>query len=220
MLGNSPAQYVGQGGFKGVRTLGHVVTAFLILQIVFSLVLRIADTIGVIRYPTWTDPNAEYPPGAGTLVSIVLLCVFAQVILYITTAILFLVWSQRTTSNSRRSTNGDLDVTPGWAIGWWFVPIANLFKPLSMVQQNYKVAQRSSGPWRSRSSSGLVNAWWTFWVIFTIIDRVESQLVKQGADLGQGEIALNAVSGVIMITAAVLAIMVVQKISAMQHQTS
>jgi hypothetical protein len=38
------------------------------------------------------------------------------------------VWIYRANANAH-ALGGDLSVSPGWAVGWFFVPIACLFKP-------------------------------------------------------------------------------------------
>jgi hypothetical protein len=49
--------------------------------------------------------------------------------------------------------------TPGWAVAWWFVPLANLYDPYLVMR----------GLWRclggTPKRTAAVSAWWTAWVL-------------------------------------------------------
>ncbi|MEO8685001.1 MAG: DUF4328 domain-containing protein [Devosia sp.] len=73
------------------------------------------------------------------------------------TAILFLIWLYRQTSNVW-ARKGRQSITPGWAIGWWFVPIMWFFKPLEAVLNVY------DGVGAPQKDRWIVYLWWTlFW---------------------------------------------------------
>ena len=73
------------------------------------------------------------------------------------TGILFLIWLYRETSNLW-ATKGGQSITPGWAVGWWFVPIMWFFKPLEAVLNVY------DGVGAPQKDRWTVYLWWTlFW---------------------------------------------------------
>lgn len=53
----------------------------------------------------------------------------------------------------------DPGTTPGWAVAWWFVPLAHLYDPYLVVR----------GLWRclggSSKKRAAVSAWWTAWLL-------------------------------------------------------
>jgi hypothetical protein len=80
-------------------------------------------------------------------------------------AILVWVWLYRVVSNILAFGRHDFPFTPGWAIGWWFIPIASLWK----IPQIMSAAWRGSDPadlqdsWRSwhiNPSTPLIAVWW------------------------------------------------------------
>lgn len=47
-------------------------------------------------------------------------------LLMVATVIVWCVWQFRGQRNLVAAGRGGLRFTPGWAVGWWFIPIANL----------------------------------------------------------------------------------------------
>lgn len=66
--------------------------------------------------------------------------------------VLFLVWLYRATANLQLAQASPLAVSPGWAIGSFFVPFVNLYAPLKGLQQ---LRSQVGGPTESA-----VNTWW------------------------------------------------------------
>lgn len=65
----------------------------------------------------------------------------------------------------------DPGTTPGWAVAWWFIPLAHLFDPYLVVRG----LCRSLGG--HRSAKAAVTAWWTAWVLGGIAWIVEQYLL-------------------------------------------
>lgn len=61
-------------------------------------------------------------------------------IIYLVTAVLFLRWTYLANWNARILGAPDLKPSPGWAVGWYFVPIANLWKPFQALRQTFKAS--------------------------------------------------------------------------------
>lgn len=60
----------------------------------------------------------------------------------------------------------------GWKTWGWIVPFMNLFKPYQVLSEIYKVgvAERAEcEEWKKSSGSGVLLAWWVFWVITHMI---------------------------------------------------
>ena len=156
-----------------------------------------------------------------TAIQIMHIVAVASVVAYVVTSVAFLFWCHQTTGNSRLLTEHPLDVTAGWAVGWWFVPIANLFKPLAMIRQNYNLAVRRMDrtvPVRSGSTPELVGWWWAAWVICSIGSRVVSRLHQHEVMDSNIVAGLRYANSLCTIVVAILAIQVVQRISNGQHR--
>jgi hypothetical protein len=98
-------------------------------------------------------------------------------LILLVTGVFFLCWLHRSYRNLAELAVGDLRFTPGWAVGYWFVPVLNLFRPKQIVDDLWRAsAGPATGgePWRSRSSSGLVTLWWLAFVSSGIVVRLAS----------------------------------------------
>lgn len=70
----------------------------------------------------------------------------------------FMMWTFRAAHNLRALGALALKTTPGWAVGWYFVPIANLWKP---YQAGIEIWQASQSPFsiERRSAPAYLKAW-------------------------------------------------------------
>jgi hypothetical protein len=51
----------------------------------------------------------------------------------LTTGVFWFFWLHRAVANAR-ALGRPTEFTPGWAIGWWFVPLANVVRPYQIVR--------------------------------------------------------------------------------------
>lgn len=91
------------------------------------LALSLATALGnVFNAVGFIDFNGIELSPLSTAVAIVYLCSFATFVISI---VLVSLWIYRAHDNLRAAGVTDLEFTPGSSIGWFFVPIMNLFKP-------------------------------------------------------------------------------------------
>ena len=74
----------------------------------------------------------------------------------------FLVWQHRAHRNLRAASVEGLAFTPGWAVGWWFVPVANLVKPFQSVREPWK-ASSADPAWPEIRTWPVIGWWWGLW---------------------------------------------------------
>jgi len=92
----------------------------------------------------------------------------AEIVLVVVAAIPWLMWQFRGHELLRRrlATPG-LRITPGWAVGWWFVPFANLGKPAVAMAELWRASggeDETRGVWTTRRLPAVFAWWWGFWV--------------------------------------------------------
>ncbi len=56
------------------------------------------------------------------------------------TGMVWLVWQHRSQANLHAVPVRELEYTPGWAVGWWLIPFANLVKPFQTVRELWKAS--------------------------------------------------------------------------------
>ena len=74
------------------------------------------------------------------------------------------MWIYRAASNARGLGARGLHDSPGWAVGWYFIPVASLFRPFAAMEQLYKASFAPIG-WQSKPTPTLLRAWWAAWLI-------------------------------------------------------
>jgi len=125
------------------------------------------------------------------------------------TSIAFLAWLSRTVDNVPTLRAGRPLVTPQWAIGWWFVPFANLVKPYQIVRDLHDrlaTSISSGGGW-------IILAWWVSWVLGTVVSQIAIRLpVPTTPDPLSTLFSVQALGYGLALLGAILAIVVVLRI--------
>jgi len=182
-----------------------------------------AALIGTLR--SAGDPGAPYELGESLTEIMYVLITLLQVAIYIATAVAFLMWMHRAYRNLPALGARNLDTTPGWAVGYFFIPFANLVKPFQVVREIWHEsaptgeARESFGGVSPRAGTpALVGWWWALWIIANIAGRV-SERVDRAGTIESMLISTwaNIVSDGLFVIAAVLAILVVKRIDEMQE---
>ncbi len=138
----------------------------------------------------------------------------------IVTGIVFIIWFHRVRTNAEVFAPGADKLAHGWAIGAWFIPFANLWLP-------YRIAVTT---WGSSTPSGadggyrrfpltLVNLWWGTFVLSRILGWYGGMSYSRAESPGAVRDAATTmlVGDVIDIAGAVLAVLFIRKLTAMQH---
>ena len=68
----------------------------------------------------------------------------------------------------------NLKFKPGWAIGWYFIPFANLIMPYRSMKETYKASFKRDD-WESISVPYDIPIWWITWLITNILFNVSSR---------------------------------------------
>jgi hypothetical protein len=100
-----------------------------------------------------------------------------QALVQIATAVAFGMWTYRAYGNLPALGGRQLRMTPGWAVGSYFIPILNLFRPYQAVVEVWKVSDPAVGVTTQHSRSlaratPLLGLWWTLWLISGIYGRL------------------------------------------------
>jgi len=83
-------------------------------------------------------------------------------LVFVATVVVWCIWQHRAQANAVVLSGGGLRFTPGWAVGWWFIPIANLWKPFQAVRELWKASH--GGGWRTIGTWSLLGWWWATWL--------------------------------------------------------
>lgn len=61
--------------------------------------------------------------------------------------------------------------TPGWAVGWWFVPFASLVMPFLVVRDLWKASMPgfTGEDWKETSATPMLGLWWAAWLLSSFV---------------------------------------------------
>ncbi|MEU5254887.1 DUF4328 domain-containing protein [Streptomyces longwoodensis] len=93
-----------------------------------------------------------------------------------------------------------------WTVGAWFVPGVNFVVPRRFVLD---IGRASSLAWRENRDTALVNLWWAAWVAHALVLMLANRT-------DPGSMPLLVVAELLMITAAVLLVLVIERVTTLQ----
>lgn len=111
----------------------------------------------------------------------------ALLVVLLATIPAFIVWFHRLYTNLPALGATELRFTSGWAIGAWFVPFLNLWRPKQIADDIWRAsdpdADTVSGPhWRGRPVGGVVHVWWGLYLLSNLVNQavVRSSIDAEG----------------------------------------
>jgi hypothetical protein len=153
----------------------------------------------------------------------------SMIVVFVATVVAYLMWIHRAYANLTALGNPkeSLEYSPGWAVGGFFIPFANLVVPYRVVREIWTKSDPSirseqdfmfSGP----QTAGIIGLWWAFWLISNVANNIFYRFAGEARTpedfLLEGHISLGI--AVLDIIAAVLAIKVVRGIDRRQEERS
>lgn len=136
---------------------------------------------------------------------------------YFVTVIVFGMWIYRANRNVRGFGATGLTYTPGWAVGYYFIPFINLVRPYQAMQE---IWQASSNPsrWVSESTSPLLGVWWALWITANVLGQIVFRMSRNATSVEalQTVTLVSMFSSVADIGLTIAAISLVSQIIAMQ----
>src|SRR5262249_47302737 len=147
-----------------------------------------------------------------------------QLAVLIVTAVLFIRWFSRAYKNLRALGAYGLRYSAGWAIGAWFVPILNIWRPKQIANDIWRASDPSAPPeqgvsWRTRAVPPLLTFWWILWIASIYVGNQELRTAfseDTPENLQNGDY-IDIASAVLDIGAAALAIAVVVALTRRQQ---
>jgi hypothetical protein len=125
-------------------------------------------------------------------------------------AVAFLAWLSRTVEITPALGAGTPKDSPRWAIGWWFIPIAFLWKPYKVVRE---VWDRLAIPTRAAHGM-LVEAWWLAFILGVLVEVVANAMAATASTWGdiQSGFWVSFGAAALYVAAAVLGFLIVREI--------
>jgi len=210
----------GTAGRRAVVSMGA--NAFVLL------VVAVADVVVATGDRVWVVGSA-WSEGTGSTSDLIApplrWLATLEIAIGVIAAMCWLIWQTQATEN-QWATARPTEITPAWAVLWWFVPVAQMWKPAVAVRQ----LLRSSAPVGARGDAALVATWWTlflagavlrfvgfFVLLGTAFARLEygAAAALRASDVAPG-LWVSAVGAVVFAIAVWPAIAIVRRVDARQ----
>lgn len=174
-------------------------------------------------------PGYEIPLEAGTSLSIWFVAIglisLVKFPVYVFAVVTFLMWIYRCYTNLPPLRSDNMEFSPGWAVGWWFVPFANLVKPFQAVRTLWSESDPDFDPNHGflshvqAGAPGFMALWWAAWLLSNFTANVAGRLIdpESSAGLETGAYAY-VVAGAMTVIAALLAMKVILVITERQEK--
>ncbi len=140
-----------------------------------------------------------------------------QMLVTAVSGILILVWIYRANARARQRGALNLRFTPGWSIGWYFIPIANLWKPFQAMNEIWR-ASTDPENWASKPASLILSWWWFFWIVSGMAGNASFRLslrAKEIEELLAANIATQ-IADLVTIPLCIVFLVIVKRIDRMQ----
>jgi hypothetical protein len=149
-----------------------------------------------------------------------------EILVHVLTVIALCMWFYRAYKNLKLWKITGLKYSPGWAVGYFFIPFLNLFRPYQIAQEIWKasdtqVSLQAGSQWQGNKGSNVIGAWWASWIIANIIGQISFRMsMAQRSTMADQKAALLAdvISELVSILAGAMAALMILRIQSRQSQ--
>lgn len=135
----------------------------------------------------------------------------------IVSVVLVARWIYLVTANAHVLSE-EMTITPGWSVGWYFVPIANLFKPFQAMKETWMASHYRGGRY-SEPTPSLLGWWWGLWLATNLLSNVAMQLeMRSDGAIPSGVFVLDVVVAVLNVPLCLVLIEMMRRLCRVQLQ--
>lgn len=211
-------------GYRSAVTRSRVVMGLLLAGVALSALACLTHAVEIVllqrvSLDDATFGGAEIFSGCTALI---------QLLVFVATVVAWCFWIHRAYANLEALGYRHQRFTPGWAAGWYFMPLLNLIRPYQVMREIWNasrpgVEHDDSLPaldMRMNAAPAPVVAWWAAWLIenFVGIWGARSGVEIQSVESAIRAAYANIVSDGLEVVAALLAAYVVRAVTRMQEE--
>ena len=197
---------------RSIRGIGNALIALLVAQVLALMFEAVAVLMEMSLLQRIIDGSQVTLAEATASDNRVALSVRLWLVLLVATVVVWLIWQHRAHANLK-ALGTELEYSPGWAVGFWLIPIANLWKPFQVNRELWK-ASGDVNDWRSQRTWPVLGWWWASWISAGVLGRIaaaaresaETPMEIRSADI------VDLLSTVVVVASAVLAILLVRSV--------
>ena len=105
-----------------------------------------------------------------------------QVAVYLLTVVIFARWIYRANQNVRAIGAQGLRITPGWAVGYFFVPVICLWRPYQAMKDLWRASQNPAS-WVGVAPGSILGLWWTLWIASNVLGQMTFRTMMHAQEI-------------------------------------
>jgi hypothetical protein len=150
---------------------------------------------------------------AGSNDSRQLFLLVVMVLVQLVNGVVILRWIYLTNKRVSQLGASNMKFSPGWAVGWNFVPLFSLWKPYQAVKEIWKCSVNPGDRSMVKIPSALP-LWWALWITFSVLNQITSKFSVKAEDLPELMLLdiLYIISSIVLIPLSLVFINIVKRI--------
>ena len=110
---------------------------------------------------------------------------YAQVAAFVVIVVLFLRLLYKAVQQAKSFAVPYTFVSPGWAVGYWFIPLMNLYRPFQAVKALFAACAHEAGDGKTAAGEQLLGAWWALFLVSNMAGWALSRMDTDFSDRAQ-----------------------------------
>lgn len=134
--------------------------------------------------------------------------------LFIVSGFLILKWIYQANQNVRFLGAKNMEFTPGWSIGFYFIPILALWKPYQAMKKIWKASHNPQN-WQLEKANLVLGIWWFSWIANSMVGQAVFRMSRRAEEISEimNVNLISQVSEILSIPLAFVTIYLIKKIS-------
>lgn len=195
----------------GLKPLNGLTKTLRVLLMISIAVYAVAVLAGIFEYQAYMELPADVDLSETVIPAEIATAIIGliQLILFIILAIIFLRWIYRMNMNLGVLSGQPMRFTPGWSVGWYFIPFACLFKPYQAMKEIWEKSHKYG-----YGTDTLLGLWWALWLLSTFLGELAMKSIlgaKSVTDYSSSSITYMVSDG-IDVALSIVALMLVTRI--------
>ena len=140
-------------------------------------------------------------------------------LVFLVSVVVVAMWIHRAHANLRDAGADGLQFSPGWAVGWYFTPFANLVMPFQAMRELWTASHGEADRFGGEAPTE-VKLWWGAWLVGNIASTVGTRIILMGEGEASSLVvgtALGGIGTVVIVLAAILLAKVIAGVTAAQR---
>jgi hypothetical protein len=127
-------------------------------------------------------------------------------------------WIMRVNGNAHMLSER-MTMSPGWNVGWFFVPLANLWKPFDGIRQTWQASSNPADP-HSVPVPAFLRWWWGLWIVTNVLGNISARLTFDSSSVDNviASSWLDVASFVLDVPLTITLLMLIRRLNALQLQ--